>query len=168
MKNVVFYLVLFLSFFVLYACTTAPSAPVSEPASTQEPAAAPAPAATPPPSPSQEPPKTAAAPSRTTDLVLDGADAYTVVRGDTLSEISRRKYQNGFYYPLIMMASNNIIEDQDLIEPGMVLTIPKIQINLNDAKARQSMKKFFLEIADITERKRPSDAAGLRSLANSW
>jgi len=67
-----------------------------------------------------------------------------------------------------MMASPDIVEEQDLIEPGMVLTIPKLQANLNDARARESMKKYFLEIAGITERKRPKDAAGLRKLANSW
>jgi hypothetical protein len=157
MKKIAFCLVLSLC---LYACSTAP--PSSEPS----PSAAPPP---PPPAlPSQEPPKTAAPPSRTTALVLDGADAYTVVRGDTLSGISRKKYQNGFYYPLIMMASNGIVQDQDLIEPGMVFIIPKLQANLNDATARASMKKYFLEIAVITDRKRPADAAGLRSLANSW
>jgi len=67
-----------------------------------------------------------------------------------------------------MMASNNVIEKQDHIVPGMVLTIPGLQVNLNDNRARQSMKKYFLEAADITNRKRPADAAGLRKLANSW
>jgi len=59
-------------------------------------------------------------------------------------------------------------QDQDLIEPGMVLTIPRLQANLNDARARQSMKQYFLEIADITERKWPEDAKVLRSMANKW
>jgi hypothetical protein len=77
------------------------------------------------------------------------------------------KYQNGFYYPLIMMAARDFIKNQDHIEPGMVLTIPRLQANLNDARARESMKRYFLEIADITNRKRPEDAAGLRKLANS-
>jgi hypothetical protein len=159
MKNLVICLLFCLSFFVLFACGTQPPAP----APTYEPAPDPAPAPTPPP----EPPK-AAAPSRATDLILDGAETYIVVRRDTLSRISRRKYQNGFYWPLIMMASPGIVEDQDLIEPGMALTIPKLQANLNDARARESMKKYFLETASITERKRPKDAAGLRKLANAW
>ena len=145
MKKAVFYMVLLLCFFALFACATAkPAAPG---------------AAAPP-------------PRRARALVLDGAEIYTVTRSDTLSEIARTKYgaANAFYYPLIMMASRDLVEDQDLIEPGTVLTIPKIQPNLNDARARASMKKFFLEVADITERehKRPKDAAGLRKLANTW
>ena len=67
-----------------------------------------------------------------------------------------------------MMASNDVVEDQDYILPGMVLTIPRLQANLEDNRARASMKKYFLEAADITNRKRPADAAGLRKLANSW
>jgi hypothetical protein len=66
------------------------------------------------------------------------------------------------------MASSGIVADQDIIIPGMVLTIPNLQANLNDARARASMKAFFLEIANITQYKRPKDAAGLRSLASSW
>jgi len=173
MKNLVICLLLCLSFFVFFACATPPPAPAPAPAPATEPAPpppAPAPAA---PTPPPEPPK-AAAPSRATDLILDGAEKYTVVKGDTLSRISRRKYQNGFYWPLIMMASPsawkafNMNQDQDLIEPGMALIVPNLKANLNDARARESMKKFFLETAGITERKRPKDAAGLRKLANSW
>jgi len=167
MKKVVFYLVLLLSIFVFFACASAPKEPPPPP----PPAPAPAPPPPPPPPPPAPPPTPAPVappPSRTTDLVLDGAGAYSVVKGDTLSNISRSKYKNGFYYPLIMMASNNIVEDQDLIEPGWELTIPRLQANLDDDRAKQSMKKFFLEIADITDRIRPLDAAGLRSLANSW
>jgi len=65
------------------------------------------------------------------------------------------------------MASSNVIRDQDRIIPGMKLTIPRLQANLDDSRARASMKRFFLETASITERKRPRDAAGLRNLANS-
>jgi len=152
MRNVVFCLVLFASLFVFFACGGSPQpAPV--------PAPAPAPAAPPPP-----PPPPPAAPARTTDLILDGAATYTVVSGDTLSKISKVKYKNSFYYPLIMMASKDIVKDQDFILPGMVLTVPVLQANLNDSRARDSMKKFFLEIAGITDRKRPEDAAGLRKL----
>jgi len=164
MKNTVFCLVLFLSFFVLFACNTAPPASTPESASTPAPSTS-APAASPSPSAVVSPPE------RAHDLILDGAETYTVVRRDTLSHIARVKYgsNNGFYYPLIIMASRDLVEDQDYIEPGMVLTIPNLQANLNDARARASMKAFFLEIADITDRqhKRPNDAAGLRKLANS-
>jgi len=169
MKKAGFCFILILSFFVLFACASKPpasasSATASAPESSPAPAAsapAPAPAATP---PRQQPSQPAA--SSGNDLILTGAETYTVVRGDTLTKIARIKYRNGFYYPLIMLASGNV-RDQDLIVPGMRLTIPRLQPNLDDPKARASMKKYFLEIASITERKRPRDAAGLRSLANS-
>jgi hypothetical protein len=165
MKKVVLCLLLILSFFVLFACAAAP--PASEPAPSPGSASSPPPAASTPSAPSPQQPSNPVPSSRSTDLILDGAETYTVVRGDTLTKIAKSKYQNGFYYPLIMMASQNVVKDQDLITPGMRLTIPRLQVNLNDSRAKESMKKYFLEIASLTERKRPRDAAGLRSLANS-
>jgi hypothetical protein len=160
MKNTVFCLVLLLGFFMLAATCGSTPAPAPEPA----------PAAAPKPEPKPEP-SIAAPPERAHDLVLAGAETYTVSRRDTLSHIAKTKYgsHNGFYYPLIIMASRDIVEDQDYIEIGAVLTIPNLQANLNDARARASLKAFILEVADITERKhkRPKDAAGLRKLAES-
>jgi hypothetical protein len=102
------------------------------------------------------------------DLILDGAEKYTVVKGDVLSAISRTKYNNGFYFPVIMLASSDIVLDPDKIEPGMVLTIPNLQRNLNDANARANIKKFLGEIAKLEdERKRADTAQGLRNLAGS-
>jgi hypothetical protein len=165
MKKVVLCLALILSFFLLFACASVPSA--SEPAPPSSSAPVSSPASTPAASTPTPPPSNAASSSLTTDLVLDGAETYTVVWGDTLSKISRNKYRNGFYYPLIMMASSNVVKDQDKITPGMRLIIPNLQANLNDSRARASIKRYILEIASLTERKRPRDAAGLRNLANS-
>jgi hypothetical protein len=162
MKKIVLCLVLILSFFVLFACASAP--PEAEPAPPSSSAPASSPASTPS-TPAQSPQQPSVV--RPTELVLDGAETYTVVRGDTLSKIARNKYRNGFYYPLIMMASSNVVKDQDKITPGMRLIIPNLQANLNDSIARASIKRYLLEIASITERKRPRDATGLRSLANS-
>ena len=167
MKKIGFCLVLILSFFVLFACASEPPSSSSASVSSPETASSPAPVDSAPAPAPQQPSSTPAASSRNTDLILAGAETYTVVRGDTLTKIARSKYRNGFYYPLIMMASSNVIRDQDMIRPGMRLTIPRLQANLDDPRARASMKRFFLEIASITERKRPRDAAGLRSLANS-
>jgi len=163
-RMVVFCLVLILSFLVFFACASEP--PASEPESSPGPVSSPAPAPSTPAPPPQQPSNPPSY-SRPTDLILDGAETYTVVRGDTLTKISRNKYKNGFYYPIIMMASSNVVKDQDKITPGMRLTIPRLEANLNDSRAKESMKKYFLEIASITERKRPRDAAGLRSLVNS-
>ena len=102
------------------------------------------------------------------DLILDGAGTYTVVSGDTLSAISRESYHNGFYFPIIMLASSEVVLDPDQITPGMELTIPDLQKNLDDARAKGRLKSYLGEIASIYDRRsRPADAAGLRDLAAS-
>jgi hypothetical protein len=101
-------------------------------------------------------------------LIIDGAQRYTVVRRDTLSAIARARYRNGFYFPVIMLASDNVVRDMDRIRPGMVLTIPDLQRNLNDPQARAVIKQALLNAADVSrQRRRTLDAAGLRRLANS-
>jgi hypothetical protein len=102
------------------------------------------------------------------DLILDGASSYTVKSGDTLAGISRSLYQDGFYFPVIMLASKNIVSDPDKIEPGMNLTVPDLQKNLDNPRARTNIKNFLKDIAKIEDdRKRPQDAEGLRKLADS-
>jgi hypothetical protein len=94
-------------------------------------------------------------------LILDGATDYEVKRGDSLTGISRQFYgsgeqfgvSNGYFFPLIMLASSNQVQDPDLIEPGMTLSIPDLQRNLDSPSARQSMKEFFRDIAGVYERK---------------
>jgi hypothetical protein len=101
-------------------------------------------------------------------LILDGASDYVVVSGDTLTRISRSNYGagNGYYFPLIMLASNDVVQDPDLIEPGMHLAIPDLQRNLDDPGARQAMKDFFNEIAGVYEQKSTSEERTvLRNLA---
>jgi len=102
-----------------------------------------------------------------------------VQRGDTLSEITRRFYgnqtgvgdagtRNGFYFPLIMMASNHAIVDPDFIEPGMKLTIPDLRRNLLDSEARKAIKNGLLDVSHVYNRK--GDTAteqGLIALSNS-
>jgi len=171
MKKVVFCLLLVLIIFVFFACATPPPEPTATSASTASSVASSAatPAASAPVSTPQQTTNTPtpAPASSNNDIILSGSEIYTVVWGDTLTKIARSKYGNGFYYPLILMASSSVVKDQDRIIPGMRITIPKLQANLDDSRARASMKRFFLETASITERKRPRDAAGLRNLANT-
>jgi hypothetical protein len=103
-------------------------------------------------------------------LILDGAATYTVVRGDTLSAITRRNYgvDNGFFFPLIMLASSDIVLDPDLIEPGMELTIPNLQINIDNPAARERIKSFLYDIAAVYEKKgKPETQSRLNLLADS-
>jgi len=103
------------------------------------------------------------------DLILEGAETYTVVEGDTLAHIAGKKeYHNGFYYPIILMASRDVVVDEDKIAPGMQLTIPNLQKNLDDPKAKASIKQFLLDVAKIEDsRNRPDTAKGLRELSAS-
>lgn len=102
-------------------------------------------------------------------LILDGAGTYTVAEGDTLAHIAQSsEYHSGFYYPIIMLASKDVVLDPDKIEPGMKLTIPNLQKNLDDPKARANIKKFLGEVAKIEDdRDRAETAQGLRNLAGS-
>jgi LysM repeat protein len=101
-------------------------------------------------------------------LILDGATDYVVVPGDTLTRISRSKYGTGkgYYFPLIMLASTDVVQDPDLIEPGMRLSVPDLQRNLDDPGARQARKEFFADIADVYEWKSTNEEhTALRNLA---
>jgi len=103
-----------------------------------------------------------------TALILTGASNYTVKSGDTLAAIARAQYNNGFFYPVIMLASNETVLDPDKIEPGMQLTVPDLQRNLNDARAKANIKNYLLDIANIEEKRNRRDTAdGIRRQADS-
>ena len=113
-------------------------------------------------------------------LDLSGAQNYTVVSGDTLSGIARRFYgdltgvgkagpSNGFYFPVIMLASSNAgIADPERIEPGMKLTIPDLKKNLDNSAARQAIKDCLKDFSYVYDKKgRDAEKQGLADLANS-
>jgi hypothetical protein len=109
-----------------------------------------------------------------TRLILDGAVDYVVKNGDRLTGIARQFYgsgeqfgvSNGYFFPLIMLVSSDIVQDPDLIEPGMTLSVPDLQRNLDSADARQAMKEFFRDIAGVYEQKaRDETRDNLRELA---
>jgi LysM repeat protein len=106
-------------------------------------------------------------------IILTGAKPYTVVRGDTLSNIARTNYGagNGYHFPLIIAASNETILDPDKIEPGMKLTIPDLQANLDNPQARGNLKNLIKDIADFyatkTDALSKSQNTGLTNLYNS-
>ena len=100
-------------------------------------------------------------------LILDEAETYTVQSGDTLSHIANSHYGDGYYYPVIMLASRHVVLDPDKIQPGMELTIPNLEKNLADAKAKEGIKGIILDCAKIEDdRGRADTAKGLRDHAN--
>jgi hypothetical protein len=166
MKKIVGLISLVLSSLVVMSCA---SPPAPEPAPVSQSAPAPAPAPTPVPTPIA----TELAPvydEYQGDLILDGATNYVVKLDDTLSEISSNLYGygRGIYFPIIMLASRTIVQDPDLIEPGMNLTVPDLQRNLDNPDTRARIKSFLLEIATVYDRRaRPGYSYELQNAANS-
>jgi nucleoid-associated protein YgaU len=114
------------------------------------------------------------------NLDMKGSQKYTVVWGDTLSKITRRYYgdltdvgaagsRNGFYYPILMMASpDSHIADPDLIYPGLTLTIIDLKRNLANPEAHQAIKDSIKDIAYVYDVKnKPAEVSGLMKLSNS-
>ena len=62
--------------------------------------------------------------SMTTAEPADESRWYTVVRGDTLSAISKSQYGNANQYPKIFEANKPMLTHPDKIYPGQVLRIP--------------------------------------------
>jgi len=109
-----------------------------------------------------------ATPQPSQNIILDGAQTYNVVKGDTLSSIAGRYYGNGYYYPVIVLGSGNLISDIDLIEPGMSLTIPNLQRNIDNSGVRARIKSYLREVASINDnRGRSKDGEELRKLSDS-
>ncbi|MDR2552716.1 MAG: LysM peptidoglycan-binding domain-containing protein [Treponema sp.] len=116
-----------------------------------------------------EPPAQPAPEAPREGIILDGADRYTVVRGDTLAEIAAGKYgrPNMYYFPLIHLGNTEIIQDPDVIEVGSVLTIPNLQRNLDNPGATRTLKTGMLNTSSQYERQsKPKAAATLRQLAD--
>jgi hypothetical protein len=96
-----------------------------------------------------------------TELDLTGAVKYKVKWGDTLAKISRRFYKDGFYYPIIILASRDVvIRNPDKIWPGMVLTIPNLERNKANVNCRKVIKDCLNRFADL-EKAKPRPRRGL-------
>ena len=112
-------------------------------------------------------------------LDMTGAQDYTVAAGDSLSQITRHFYGsltnvgsagtgNGFYFPIVMMASDSHIVDPDLIEPGMALKIIDLRRNLDNPVSRQAIKDCLRDVAYIYNRKEDNATeSGLLRLSDS-
>ncbi|MDR2068327.1 MAG: LysM peptidoglycan-binding domain-containing protein [Spirochaetaceae bacterium] len=93
---------------------------------------------------------------RSSALILENARRHRVVWGDTLSSLSKKYYgpANGYYFPVIMLASGGVVSNPDVIAPGMILTIPDLNKNLADPQARSKIKSYLKDTARLYERKR--------------
>lgn len=54
------------------------------------------------------------------------SDFYEVKKGDNLSKIAKQFYGNPNKYPVIFEANKPMLKDPDLIYPGQMLRIPKL------------------------------------------
>lgn len=52
-------------------------------------------------------------------------ELYVVKKGDTLWGIARQIYGTGKHWPRIQQANPVVLKDPDLVNPGLVLRIPK-------------------------------------------
>jgi len=172
-----------ISALAILSCNSSP-APATNPAPpAATPAPAPAPAAQPKPATQGDSTQVKAneAPAVTyvNKLDMTGAVDYVVVKGDTLSDIARKQYggltnvgvagaRNGFYFPVIILASPNTIADPDLIEVGMKLKIVDLKINLDNPVSRQAIKDCLLNVSSVYNKKGvKATEDGLIRLANS-
>lgn len=97
-------------------------------------------------------------------VILDGADSYVVQKGDTLTAITKKFYgdANGYYFPLIMLASHEKVADPEFIEPGMKLTIPQFEENINNKSISAKLSPYFKDIADVYKQKKSKAAKDIR------
>jgi hypothetical protein len=87
-------------------------------------------------------------------LDLTGAQKYTVKNGETLSIITAKFYgsSNAYFFPVIMLASQETVADPDLVVQGMELLIPDLELNLGKPDTKAKIKSFLLQIADVYQR----------------
>jgi nucleoid-associated protein YgaU len=52
---------------------------------------------------------------------------YTIKRGDSLSKIAKFYYGDAMKYPVLFEANREIIKNPDLIYPGQVVRVPKLE-----------------------------------------
>ena len=100
------------------------------------------------------------------NLDLTGAIRYTVKSGDRLNQIAAEYYHDSHFYPVIMLASRDVIVDPNKIIVGMVLIIPDLPRNLSNPVAKQAIKDVIYEVAVTQETTNPGAAVDLRALAD--
>jgi len=102
------------------------------------------------------------------DLIMEGTRSYTVVAGDTLHHIAANYYPDGYYYPVILLASRDVLVDPHKIQVGMVLTVPDLEANLSTPSSRAAVKGVIYDCSNIERSRDWIDGANaLREIADS-
>lgn len=100
------------------------------------------------------------------EIVLTNAESYTVVRGDTLSKISDKFYNEKYLFPLIALA-NDLDVNPDFILPQMTLVIPMYNENMNNVSVQKYLKGQFARFAEMYGNKGYTEArAALQSISD--
>lgn len=76
---------------------------------------------------------------------------YIVKKGDTLSDISKKKYGVAYFWPLIYSLNKEEILDQDMIYPGMRLKMPDA-IDMENPKEIKLMVEAFKDACNNYKR----------------
>jgi carbonic anhydrase len=85
------------------------------------------------------------------NLILNGSVMYTVARGDSLMSIAEKFYgaEHVFYFPLILVASSDMLSHPDRLAPGMQIEVPDLSRNINEPFARENLRKALLAVAEL-------------------
>jgi nucleoid-associated protein YgaU len=107
------------------------------------------------------------------DIVIqfEYSKTHEVRWGDTLSKLAKQYYgsENGYYFPLIQLASQGKITNPDRIISGDVLIIPDIDRNRKNGANNARVKQFLNEVASYYRQKGDrSTERGLREAAERW
>jgi nucleoid-associated protein YgaU len=183
MKQIVLYAVILAAFAGISCQSAPPGSPAPSASSTPETSRPVAQTPSQPAAQPQDQPRRVEeepAPAFVGRLDMFGAQDYTIVKGDTLSQITRRFYggltdvgpagkSNGFYFPVLVLAApNRKITDPDLIFAGENIKIPDLKRNLANSDSLQAIKESLIDAADIYNQKgKPEEEQGLLRLANS-
>ena len=62
-----------------------------------------------------------------------------------------------------MLASKNVVQDPELIRPGMKLTIPSLERNINNVEKAKVLSPYFKDIAGVYKQKKTKAAPDIRA-----
>ena len=133
--------VLVISIFAFSACSTPPKDPekTPEPAVKEEPKKEE-------PVQAEEPEPEKPTPVKADESAEVPVQKYTVVAGDTLSQIALKFYgtrEKAYYFPIIMVVNPGVIKHPDKLTPKMVLLVPDFDAFMRHTPSKAKAKEEF-------------------------